>query len=207
MLVEHDRCIAEAEGMPYVRDWARWERALAMLILGRRADAASELARIPERIKAAPLFENRYAILNLWAKFVDNERMAVPSVTPCSERYRAALSGFAALAQFERGERDAAVESAREAIRALAVAPGMLVDVQLAGYAPALAVLVRAGASDAKEELDAHLRRLEQFATRIDDLTVRRRFLEVVPWNRYVLDLRRAVVDSSDRGVEPGVRT
>jgi hypothetical protein len=182
--------IADAERLnaQYLADWARYEHALALMVVGDRSAAASELARVPTSVRSTPLFRGGLAMTEGWSAFlagdVDGVARALAAVegVPLASRYRAACAAFAAYIRFTHGETAEAAADARDALNALANTRGMQADVQLIGVCIALTILVETGAADARALVAQHIARLEDIAGRINDRFMRDAFLHNVPW-------------------------
>ena len=78
---------------------------------------------------------------------------------------------------------------ARDALVALAAAPGVYADGCLAGFSPALTTLVLARAPDAADAVATHVARIEGLATALGTSDAREAFRTRVPWHAHVLAL------------------
>ncbi|HSD88868.1 MAG TPA: hypothetical protein VLB44_15175, partial [Kofleriaceae bacterium] len=195
-----EQCIADAERMDarYLADWARWEVACAFLMKGELASGDAQLALVSRAVNAQPLLRDVSTMLRAWAAFHNDDIGELEAIVASSSithrRFRAALAGFAAYVNFRRGDAASACDQAREAIAVLVATPGVRGDGGLAGFVPALATLVGAGAPDAIAALEEHLARLESIAGKIVDPAYREALLHGAPWNRRVRELRDEVM-------------
>jgi hypothetical protein len=189
------KCAEQADelGARYLADWARWASATALFVLGERERAEATMSSAAALIAGQPLFQDVTSLFRAWAAFACDDLAGltaiVDAVRPSYARFEAAFAGFAAYVELSRGDAARACDLARSALAKLASAPGVYADGGLAGYAPALATLVRAGAPDAAAAVAEHVARVEGLAAALGTPGAREAFLTRVPWNASVVAL------------------